>query len=306
MALQKLFSTKYVDHLIDLVEQGKNLESYYGVGIRHDKSQILSVPQLFQPDDLIDKMNPDDNCASGIALYEAYSKITPLQAADSRLWVYLAQVDLFSYVKSKWAPQLPSIDDPERVEKMQSNIRIHWFGLQKDSMAFSPMRHSLANLWWSVYTSVDYRASSYDDKYKYTRMLFKNETFRTRTAVGFLGRNREAMYGILNFMEQCPEMFEGKTEAAFNEITKFLNCLGGTMQLSFMKRDFFLQYLLNNKAILKDKISERTAVRCEMASPKSYDNETISTDLSVKDLECVDYINVRDTISSMINNTNIQ
>ncbi|MDD5793102.1 MAG: DUF6339 family protein, partial [Erysipelotrichaceae bacterium] len=150
MAYQKLFRTKYVDHLIDQVNNGINLENYYALRFNYDESQVLTVPKIFQPEGLKYKMNPNDNCASGIALFEAFPTISALQAADNRLWIYLAIADLFSYVRAKWALNLPDPNDPERIEKMKSNIRIHWFGLQKDSSTFAPMRHSLANLWWSV------------------------------------------------------------------------------------------------------------------------------------------------------------
>ena len=254
MAYQKLFRTKYVDQLIDQVNKGINLEAFYGHSFKYDESQALSVPRIFQPEGLKYRMKPDDNCASGIALFEAFPTISALQAADNRLWIYLSLADLFTDVRNKWAPQLQDKDDPDRIERMKSNIRIHWFGLQKDSVTFAPMRHALSNLWWSVYISVDKKANTLEDKYKYTRLLFKNENFRTRTAVGFLGRNREALYGILDFMEHCPDMFLSNKEITFNEITKFLNCIGGSIQLSFMKRDFFLKKLLDNRNLLWDRI----------------------------------------------------
>ena len=298
MAYQKLFRTKYVDLLIDQVNKGINLDQYYGHHFDYDESQVLSVPKIFQPEGLKYKMNPNDNCASGIALFEAFPTISALQAADNRLWIYLAVADLFSYVKNKWASQLPDINDIDRKDKMISNIRIHWFGLQKDSYTFAPMRHALANLWWSVYISVDRKAKTLEEKYKYTRLLFKNETFRTRTATGFLGRNREALYGILDFMEQTPELFTGKKEIAFNEITKFLNCLGGAIQLSFMKRDFFLMQLNQNKDILSERIGERSNI--DVMSPYPTEQE-ISPSSIVEEPQYTDYINIRDTATSMIN-----
>lgn len=301
MAYQKLFRTKYVDQLIDQVNKGINLESFYGSRLNYDESQVLSVPKIFQPEGLLYKMRPEDNCTSGIALFEAFPTISALQAADNRLWIYLSIADLFPYVRKKWAPQLPSAADPDRMEKMISNIRIHWFGLQKDSYTFSPMRHALANLWWSVYISVDRKAQTLDDKYKYTRLLFKNETFRTRTATGFLGRNREALYGILDFMEQCPELFGGKKEMAFNEITKFLNYLGGGIQLSFMKRDFFFSQLLNNRDMLLSRIGERTNLGTEEPSTYPIPDEEIQNSATVQEPAYTDYINVRDTVTSMIN-----
>lgn len=301
MAYQKLFRTKYIDGLIDQVNKGINLEQYYGNHFNYDESQVLSVPQIFQPEGLKHKMIPNDNCASGIALFEAFPTISALQAADNRLWIYLAVADLFSYVKNKWAPKCPDINDADRKEKMISNIRIHWFGLQKDSYTFSPMRHALANLWWSVYISVDRKAKALDEKYKYTRLLFKNETFRTRTATGFLGRNREALYGILDFMEQTPELFSEKKEIAYKEITKFLNCLGGGIQLSFMKRDFFLEQLKRNEDILSERIRQQTNNNDTTTHTQYATKSEVTPVPIVEEPQFTDYINIRDTAASMIN-----
>lgn len=305
MAYQKLFRTKYVDKLIENVNKGIDLEKYYNRRFDYDESQVLSVPKIFQPEGLLYKMNPSNNCDSAIALFEAFPTISALQAADSRLWTYLAVADLFPYVRTKWASQIPDLDDSDREEKMRTNIRIHWFGLQKDSLTFAPMRHALANLWWSVYISVDRKATTLEDKYKYTRLLFKNETFRTRTATGFLGRNREALYGILDFMELSPELFEGNKDIAFREITKFLNYIGGGIQLSFMKRDFFLKQLLDNQELLKERIGDKSTIRYGDTPSFPY-KEVASSVSTVQEPGFTDYINVRNTVSSMINNPGIK
>lgn len=72
MACQKLFRTKYVDFLIDQVNKGIKLEQYYGFSFPYDERQVLSVPKILKPEGLIYKMNTEDNCASGIALFEAF------------------------------------------------------------------------------------------------------------------------------------------------------------------------------------------------------------------------------------------
>ena len=238
-------------------------------------------------------MKPNDNCASGIALFDAFPTISALQAADNRLWIYLAIADLFSYVRAKWAINMPDANDPERIEKMKSNIRIHWFGLQKDSSTFAPMRHALANLWWSVYISVDRKATTLEEKYKYTRLLFQNETFRTRT-------------GILDFMEMCPEIFSKNKESAFNEITKYLNCIGGGIQLSFMKRNFFLEQLLKNKELLIERIGRDVLETPNDIDSNIYQNNIDPTHLKVEEPIYTDYFNVKDTITSMINKTELK
>lgn len=306
MAYQKLFRNKYVDHLIENVNQGVDLEKYYGHRFDYDESEILSVPKIFQPEDLKYKMKPNDNCASAIALFEAFPTISALQAADNRLWIYLAIADLFTYVRTKWACKMPDSTDPDREEKMKTNIRIHWFGLTKDSFTFAPMRHALSNLWWSVYVSVDRKATTLEDKYKYTHLLFNNETFRTRTATGFLGRNREALYGILDFMERCPQLFEGTKDIAFREITKFLNCIGGGLQLSFMKRDFFLHQLLDNKDLLTDRIISQGGLKNIDSTPLNPYTIEESSPSIVSEPGYTDYINIRETVTSMINNPRIK
>lgn len=302
MAYQKLFRTKYTDLLLDQVNNGLNLERFYESHFKYDESQTLSVPSILSPDGLKYKLRTDDNYSSAVALYEAFSTLSPLQAADSRLWVYLAIADLYSYVHNKWTLQLPAIDDSERLEKMKSNVRIHWFGLQKDSKIFSPMRHALANLWWSVYISIDHKASNDQDVYKYTKLLFKNETFRTRTATGFLGRNREALYGILDFMQQCPELFGHEKENALIETTKFLNCLGGHVQISFMDRHFFLTQLLENKDKIASNIIEKLSNKKNM---KGYSKEDESLNiLTANEPQFTDYLDTRNMASSMIKKSN--
>lgn len=305
MAYQKIFRTKYVDQLIDQVNKGFNLEQYYEGRFNYDENQVLSVPKIFQPDNLCYRMDPKNNCSSAIALFEAYPTISALQATDNRLWIYLSIADLFGYVKSKWASSFPDKEDPDRIEKMKTNIRIHWFGLQKDSNSFAPMRHALANLWWSVYISIDRKANTSEEKYKYTQLLFQNETFRTRTATGFLGRNREALYGILDFMVECPEVFEKSKENVFLEITKFLNCIGGSIELSFMRRDFFLEQLVKNKERILNNIGIKTELTEKDSFYSKYDDEQ-STISIVQEPDYTDYLNVRDTVTSMINKTNIK
>ncbi len=306
MACQKLFRTTYVDFLINQVNKCINLEQYYGFAFPYDERQVLSVPKILKPEGLTYKMNPEDNCISGIALYEAFPTLSALQAADNRLWIYLAVADLFSYVREKWAYTLPDTNDKECIEDMKNNVRIHWFGLQKNGSTFNPMRHALANLWWSVFISVDNRAKNSTDKYRYTKQLFKNETFRTRTiGAGFLGRSREALYGIFDFMEKCPEVFDSK-EAALNEITVFLNCLGSSVMLSSMNRDFFCETLINNRGLLMDRIRERRESKTVDTKPYiEQEDEDTYKDIAA-DSGDTDYFNVRDITLSMTNRTDIK
>ena len=104
-------------------------------------------------------------------------------------------------------------------------------------------------------------------------------------------------------MEECPELFEGKKELTFNEITKYLNCLGGGIQLSFMKRDFFLNQLLLNKNLLRERIGERALKQQESLKNVNYSESTVQRKLTAEE-PYTDYINIRNTVASMIDKSN--
>ena len=96
-------------------------------------------------------------------------------------------------------------------------------------------------------------------------------------------------------------MSGGNKETAFTEITKFLNYLGGSIQLSFMKRDFFLSQLLNNRDMLLSRIEGRTKIVTDESNSYSIPDEEIQNSAMVQEPGYTNYINVRETASSMIN-----
>ena len=80
MALQKTFKEKYANQLQYEAKQGIGIDRYTKSEFEYDKSQILMIPTIEQPEGLLDKMNPSDDLVSAKKLYEAYENITPLQA----------------------------------------------------------------------------------------------------------------------------------------------------------------------------------------------------------------------------------
>ena len=145
--------------------------------------------------------------------------------------------------------------EPRSEEEKKKYIRDHWL--------ISPnglMRTTLMNLWWSVYLTVD---ESLGDNHKYdlTKVFFSNSGMRTRRlGTGHLGRNREALNGILSFMKENPDIFESGIENRMIWITRHFNLIGGTKPLANMPSTFFKRELENYKEDLK-KISGRKDVQ---------------------------------------------
>src|SRR5690606_13868251 len=112
----------------------------------------------------------------------------------------------------------------------------------------------LTTLWWSVYVTFD---DSRDDPFELCSLYFQNNRYRTVTFGGSsFVRHKEAILGILEFLKE--NNLPSSTELG-DEISKFINLLGGTKPLSFFKREWFKQKLVENygngEILLKTSIS---------------------------------------------------
>lgn len=225
MATQHLFKQQYIDKLIREADKSIGLERYEQEHCPFNTDQFFNLVGVNHPDGLEAQMlqNPSDDYANAIALYEAYPTLTPLQASDNRLWLYLSHVDFYRYMYKRW----PLAD----AKNLPEYIKEHWLG----SRGF--MRQGISNLWWSVYLTVNEGA---DDKYALTKYMFAHQDFRTRRfASGVFARNREGMIGLLTGMMNS-NAYEHYFEARSIFAIMYFNHLGGTRQLSALPRDFFI------------------------------------------------------------------
>ncbi len=228
MAKQIIFKDKYVQKL----KNELNIEFYKANKFVYDKKQILMLPNIEKTENLLERLDVNDDCKTAIQIYEAFQKLEPIQASDERLWVYLSHVDLYSYMIKRWnTGHSGTVKD----EKAKEYILEHWFLIS--SAQSSLLRHALARLWWSVYLSVD---ETKNDKYELTKILFRQLDFPTRTLGTYkLGRHKEAVIGILEFIKENENLFKNKFEDKARFITKHLNVVGGVKPISYYNRIFF-------------------------------------------------------------------
>lgn len=235
MLVQRTFKKGYAEALADAVKNGHNLDLYGKESFPYDAEQVVMIPTLRYPEGLKQKMipTPQGDCASAIAIYEAYPNLTPLQASDKAFWTYLTHVDLFEYVQARY---------PKVLEEDFNNIPYiydHWFCGEDWTW-----RHPLGSLWWFVHQTID-KASS--DPYKYTRFFFTSFGFRTNFAKYTIARHKEAIIGYFDFLMENQDVTSQYLKARNRFITKYLNKLGGTRLLSTLSRDFFKEELMKIK-----------------------------------------------------------
>jgi len=226
MATQHLYKQKYIDKLISEVEKGVGLERYEQNVCPFSTEHVFNIVGIEHPEGLLEEMmkQPMNDCNNAILLYESFPSLTPLQASDNRFWLYMAHVDLYKYMYTRW-PLSEAKNLPEYIKE-------HWLG----SRGF--MRQGLSNLWWSVYLTID---ESNEDKYALTKYMFEHQDFRTRRfASGVFARNREGMIGLLTGMMNS-DAYDHYFEARSIFAIMYFNHLGGTRQLSALSRSFFIE-----------------------------------------------------------------
>lgn len=222
MELQRVFKRSYMESL----KRNINIADYRGEKFPYDETQVRPLANVYRPEGLLEKLDPENDYKTAIAIYEAYEDLDPLVASLPDLWVYLAHVDLFPYVQKRWGG--------EEIEEL--DIRNHW---HENKNFF--LRTIFAGLWWNVKLTCD---ESRQNKYELTEVLFENAELRT-TSFGELSliRHKEAMIGILEFLKENPQLLKDGANARIRYIRKVFNILGGTREIAYLDRNFFKKEL---------------------------------------------------------------
>lgn len=227
MEKQQIFKEKYLLKLKEEIDMDK----YRSNEFVYDKKQTLMMPNINKPEGLLSKLNHQNDFETAIAIFEAFKNLEPIQASDERLWAYLSHVDLYPYMIKRWDAVYKgtAIDATDYVNE-------HWF--LKSSAQSNLLRHALAGFWWAVYLSVD--ESRGENKYELTKILFRQLDFPTRTLGTYkLGRHKEAVIGILEFIQENELLFKKNFEDRVRFITKHLNLIGGVKPIAYYDRSFF-------------------------------------------------------------------
>lgn len=157
---------------------------------------------------------PENDFQNARILFEAFKgKINPVQASDLRLWAYLAHVDHWDYMVSRW--KINALDqDYDDVEKKDSDdrkrilynkaidrIKSRYFFDHIGSKAF--VRQGIARLYWSAYLTYD---ATNEDPYEYTKTLFKTQDIFTSITERSYARNRVIILAILKELKKRPQL----------------------------------------------------------------------------------------------------
>lgn len=227
--LQKIFNKDFTETLHKNVKQD-NTAAYLQDKFDCDLEASFET-NIERRDDLLLEMlkyaNASNDYEAAITLYEAFQSLNREQACYAPFWAYLTHIDLYPYMIQRFCQgKAPEVID----------VKNHWWHTNL-------MRRGLSNLWWSVCQTIDDKHP--DDKYHYTKYLFKHIDFRQRRlGSSTLFRHREAVIGILKFLEEhVDEYFEGRS----NFIMMYFNKQATLRQLATWDRNDFYNELVSIK-----------------------------------------------------------
>ena len=237
MEKQEIFKERYLIKLKNEIDKDK----YRSNEFVYEKKQTLILPNINKPNGLLNKLNHESDFETAIAIFEGFKSLEPIQASDERFWAYLTHVDFYPYMIKRW----------DAVYKGKAGNPIdyvmeHWF--LKSTAQSNLLRHAIAGLWWAVFLSID--ESRGEKKYELTKILFRQLDFPTRTLGTYkLGCHKEAVVGILEFIQENEILFKSNFQDKVRLITMHLNLIGGVKPIAYYNRSFFkteLQKIFQN------------------------------------------------------------
>lgn len=191
--------------------------------IRAAELAKASIPTKVEVD-AISLLDPDGDdlkdYENAVRLHEALSALTPLQARDPRLWVRLAHVELWPYMRQRWGVERHGED----AAKSKRFVINRYFVAQSQGRAL--IRHGIARLWWYAYLTHD---PDRHDPYELTRALLATLDITQQLLERNYGRSRGVLAAFLDFLVQNPELMEpgGNSRTLVRDLAKHLNLYGG-------------------------------------------------------------------------------
>jgi len=218
----KLYENK--EEFLYQFEESDILESNIAIFSNELEEQMLYVFEIHKGN----QQTADFECAK--LLYENL-KITPFQASNSDFWNYLHHFDMYKYIHQRWKSQ----------GNLQTHVKRHW--LMNLTSQKHLINYPLTTLWWSIHLTVD---ENREDKYELSEVFFSNNRFRTVSLGGMsFVRHKPAILSVLEFIKiHRKALTKNITYTVLgDEISKFVNLLGGTKPLSFFDKDWFYKKL---------------------------------------------------------------
>jgi hypothetical protein len=173
-------------------------------------------------------------------IFQWLAGLTPVQASDERLWVYLTHRVYPAYVHARWGAAL------ERSTQPEARVEDRWFFRGAGVATF--VRNGLSRLWWFGYLTYD---REFGDHFEFTEILLALQEIQVAMLERRFGRSRSVLRAILETLKLNNRLAEvpGRGDV-IQGWAKDINTYGGAFVLDSLPQDrllFVFQRLLRER-----------------------------------------------------------
>lgn len=234
---------------LDILEKdiASNVEKYQGTEqwtenyfISKDIPNYYFDTEIEIPDYQLINGGPETDFQNAKIVFDAYSKsINPVQASDLRLWAYLAHIQHWDYMNTRWKIDAPDEEGDEDGEaqdeekttnsnKLIDRIGFRYFFKASRGKAF--VRQGISRLYWSAYLTYD---EDNENPYEYTEYFFSKQDIFTSITERSYARNKVLVLAVLRALKSHPEF--GRPEIRL--FLAKLNQAGAIKVLDFLDKE---------------------------------------------------------------------
>ena len=202
-----------------------------GFSLSDHNLNIVSPGEYYLPEgfSLIEDFDHSKDFVNSKILYESLP-ITPLEANDPRLWVYLSHIGFFNYAVSRWGGESLSFDT--------IIDRFFFYGINS---RITRTRNAISRLWWTAHMTVREEFSDDNDKkWEFTKTIFELQDLQVSLLERDFGSYQNVLHGFLEFYISNSSELNGKK---IQLLAKFLNNYGGAVSLSNLSKEDVIKAL---------------------------------------------------------------
>lgn len=151
---------------------------------------------------------PETDFQNAKIVFEAFNgKLNAVQASDLRLWAYLAHVQHWDYMHSRWKIDVPDEEDEpddgkkSPRDKVLARVKARYFFGASRGKAF--VRQGIARLYWSAYLTYD---ESNPNPYEFTEFFFSKQDIFTSITERSYARNKTLVLAALKELKKHPDL----------------------------------------------------------------------------------------------------
>jgi hypothetical protein len=205
---------------------GKNLDTYRNGKtdslIRMSDCRVSRLDAVTAPDLLNATGEPKSDAEASQLIFQWLGKLTPVQAADERLWVLLTHRTFASYVHKRWGKGLERATQPEAL------VVDRWFFRGTGVATF--VRNGISRLWWFGYLTYDNKRTN---PFELTDILLSLQDIQVAFLERSLGRCKSLLRAVLETVQKHQEDLRKtpKSGDVIQEWAKEIRLYGGAYVL---------------------------------------------------------------------------